>query len=188
MRVHEPAKKKHESERERERERERESVCTYRPAADRRRSDGSRTGGRAEVIQRTREESCTKDRSGEKKTLQSVDLKTTTHREQKKQKKQCLSFTVKPSSSAAGNLRSKPELSCSCAKRERDGAHSAALPHSLQTKSLSTLLLFLLLLSLSPSLSGSPVRQRQLQWVGLAGPLAELKPDSVCVSLRTTAY
>lgn len=31
---------------------------TYRPAADRQKEDGSKTGGRAEIIQRPREECC----------------------------------------------------------------------------------------------------------------------------------
>ena len=59
-------------------------MCTYRPAADRQRSGGSRTGGRAEVIQRTREECCRKDRSG--KNFIKCRL------EKKKQKKNTVPF------------------------------------------------------------------------------------------------
>lgn len=42
--------------------------CTYRPAADRQRSDDSRTRGLAEIIQRTREECCTKTQVKSEKT------------------------------------------------------------------------------------------------------------------------
>lgn len=79
--------------------------------------------------------------------------------------------------------RSKLKLSCSWV-RESDGAHSASLTRS----SLKRLLLFSISsLSRSPvlslSLSGFPVKQRQLQCLRLEGPWLKLKPDSSCLSV-----
>lgn len=68
---------------------------------------------------------------------------------------------------------------------ERERWSPLCLSHSFQAKKALAPLNLLLPLSLSCalSLSGFPVKQRQLQCLRLKGPWLKLKPDSSCLSV-----
>lgn len=67
-------------------------------------------------------------------------------------------------------------------ERARDGAHSASLTHSLQTKSLSLSSSSSLSLALSLFLVPSQTKAASVRRT--EGALAKLKPDSSCLSKK----
>lgn len=139
---------------------------TYRPAADRQNCDGSRTGGPAEVIQRTREESWINKKVKSFSFLKHINQK--------------MLQIYRKFIFSDGESRSKLKLSCSWV---RERWSPLCLFHSFQLKKA------LALLNLLPlcSLSGCGSDKDSFSVSDSRGPSWSWNP-TLAVSLWTTAF